>query len=250
MKKIIVPLITAFMVSIPMGLSADNSHWSYSDKTAPTYSASLSDHNSLCNSGKNQSPIDIDTKRAVNAGKRGLKFNYGRLDPKHIFNTGKQLQLNVAQGANIKVDGIEFELKHLSFHTPSENTYNKQHFPMEIQFIHQSKDHQLAIVSLMVTWGKSSRTLVKLQQQLPMNTGESKQLTTNALRNLERKQKVANYYRYNGSLTTPPCTEGVRWFIMNQPLKISKQHYQSFRQAMKHNNNRPIQELNARLILK
>ena len=250
MKKIIVPLVTACMVSIPMGLLADNSHWSYSGKTAPVHSASLSNENSLCNSGKNQSPIDIDTKRAVNAGKRGLKFNYGQLNSKYIFNTGKQLQIDVAQGANIKVDGVEFELKHLSFHTPSENTYNKQHFPMEIQFIHQSKDHQLAIVSLMVAMGKSSRTLVKLQQQLPMNAGELKQLAANALRNLEKKQKVANYYRYKGSLTTPPCTEGVRWFIMNKPLKISKQHYQSFRQAIKHNNNRSIQDLNARVILK
>ncbi len=249
MKKIIIFLATVFTVSISMGLSADNHGWSWSDKTAPANSTSFY-NNSLCNSGKNQSPIDIDTKRAVNTAKRGLKFNYGQLNPKHIFNTGTQLQINVAQGANIKVDGIKFELKHLSFHTPSENTYNKQHFPMEIQFIHQSKDDQIAIVSLMVTWGKSSRTLVKLQQQLPMNAGESKQLAANALRNLEKKQKVANYYRYNGSLTTAPCTEGVRWFIMDQPLKISKQHYQAFRQAIKHNNNRPIQDLNARVILK
>jgi carbonic anhydrase len=83
-----------------------------------------------------------------------------------------------------------------------------------------------------------------------MRIGESRVLAANALRNLERKQKVANYYRYNGSLTSPPCTEGVRWFIMNNPLKISKVHYLRFKQALKKNNNRPVQALNARIILK
>ncbi len=228
--------MTVFVIALPIVVSAEN--------TASTSS------NTLCYSGKNQSPINIDAKTAVNALKKGLKFNYGRLDPIKISNTGKQLKIDVAQGAGIKVDGIEFQLKYLSFYLPSENTYNKQHFPMEIQFVHQSKDQQFAIVSMMVTMGKSSRTLVKLQSQLPMKIGESKPLAANALRNLERKQKVANYYRYNGSLTSPPCTEGVRWFIMNNPLKISQPHYLRFQQALKKSNNRPVQALNARIILK
>lgn len=213
-------------------------------------SVALSAESSVCNSGKNQSPINIDAKTALNFQKKGLKFNYGRLDPKKITNTGSQLQIDVAEGASIKVDGIEFGLTHLSFHIPSEHTYNGHHFPMEIQFVHQSNDNQLAMVSMMVGTGKSSRTLAKLQQQLPMKAGESKSLTANALRNLERKQRVANYYRYNGSLTTLPCTEGVRWFIMNNPLTLSKPHFQQFRQAIQQDNNRPVQALNARIVLK
>jgi len=242
MIKIILPIVTALAMSMPVVLHAENSNKSYNGNTAP-------DH-TVCHSGKNQSPLNIDAKTALNSRKRGLKFNYGTLNSKRIYNTGQQLKIDVVAGASIKVDGIEFELKHLSFHLQSEHTYNNQHFPMEIQFHHQSKDNQLAIVSLMVAIGKSSRTLAKLQQQLPMHAGESKQLAPNALRNLEKKQKVANYYRYSGSLTSPPCTEGVRWFIMNKPLKILKQHYQQFRQAIKQDNNRPIQNLNARVVLK
>ena len=211
----------------------------------------ISADNSVCDSGKNQSPINIDAKTALNFQKKGLKFNYGRLDPKKITNIGTQLTIDVAEGASINVDGIEFGLTHLSFHIPSEHTYDNHHFPMEIQFVHQSNDNQLATVSMMVGTGdKSSRTLAKLQQQLPMNAGESTSLATNALRNLERKQRVANYYRYNGSLTSPPCTEGVRWFIMNNPLTLSKPHFQQFKQAIKQDNNRPVQALNARIVLK
>ncbi|MCK5917770.1 MAG: carbonic anhydrase family protein [Cocleimonas sp.] len=249
MKNILLPLIATLIISAPVTLAAKEGGWSYSGNSAPKDWASLSSDYALCN-GKNQSPVNISPNEASNSIKRALKFNYGRLDPLKITNTGKQLQIDVASGAGIKIDGIDFALKHLSFHIPSEHTYDNKHFPMEIQFAHQSKDGQLAYVSLVVATGKSSRTLRKLQQQLPMNAGESKKLAVNALRNFEKKKKVRNYYRYSGSLTSPPCHEGVRWFIMNQPLKISKAHFQQFRQAIKQDNNRPVQALNARIILK
>ncbi|MCK5810543.1 MAG: carbonic anhydrase family protein [Cocleimonas sp.] len=249
MKTIFLPLLSAIFVSAPLMLMAKDDNWSYTGHSAPQHWASLSPDYILCN-GKNQSPVNISPSEARHSTKRGLKFNYGRLEPIVISNTGKQLQIDVTSGAGINIDGIDFELKHLSFHTPSEHTYNNQPFPMEIQFAHQSKDGQLAYVSLMVAMGKSDRTLKKLQQQLPMKAGKSKPLAPNALRNFEKKKKVTHYYRYSGSLTYPPCNEGVRWFIMNQPLTISTMHLQQFRQAIKQNNNRPLQALNARVILK
>lgn len=249
MKTIFLLLLSTLLISTPLTLTAKDNNWSYTGHNAPQQWANLSPDYALCN-GKNQSPINISPHEARNSIKRGLKFNYGRLDPIVMTNTGKQLQIDVASGAGIHVDGIDFELKHLSFHAPSEHTYNNQHFPLEIQFAHQSKDGQLAYVSLMVVIGKSARTLRKLQRQLPMKAGESKLLAANALRNFEKKKKVTNYYRYSGSLTSPPCQEGVRWFIMNQPLKISTRHLQTFRQAIKQDNNRPLQALNARIILK
>jgi len=249
MKNIFLPTLATLLISTPITLTAKDSNWGYTGDTAPKHWANLSPDNALCN-GKNQSPVNISPNEARNSIKRGLKFNYGRLDPIIMTNTGKQLRIDVAAGAGINIDGLDFALKHLSFHIPSEHTYNNKHFPMEIQFAHQSKDGQLAIVSLVVATGKSSRTLRKLQQQLPMNAGESKPLAANALRNFEKKKKVTHYYRYSGSLTSPPCNEGVRWFIMNQPLKISKVHLQQFRQAIKQDNNRPVQALNARVILK
>jgi len=207
-----------------------------------------SEANDLCASGKNQSPINIDTKKTLNVETKGVKFNYGLIKPQSFKNTGELLQVNVDKGSNIKVDEIEFELQSLNFHIPSEHTLNEKHFPMEIQFIHKSKDNQLATVSMMVVPGRPDRTLRKLLQQLPQNSGESTQLVANALRNIEMKKKFANYYRYSGSDTSPSCTEGVRWFIMKNNLTFSAEQYQMFKKALGQDNNRPVQALNARMI--
>ena len=250
MKKIILPIFASLIFVTSAVLSADTGQWSYSgNKTGPENWASLSPDYALCGSGKNQSPVNIDLKKTVNTQNRGIKFNYGLIVPELIKNTGKNIQVDVSGGANIKVDGIVFELKNLTFHMPSEHTVNNTHFPMEIQFTHESKGKALAVVSMMVVPGKADRTLSKLLKHLPMNAGESKPLPANALRSVEMKKKLGNYHQYGGSTTTPPCTEGVRWFIMKDPLSISNNQQQAFKNAIKQNNNRPIQDLNARMII-
>ncbi len=208
--------------------------------------------NTLCETGKNQSPINIDSSQAARAFNRlrmGLKFNYGQLNPKTIVNTGNGLRLFVEEGANIQIDGQQFFLKALDFHMPSEHTVNGRHFPLEIQFLHESAQQDPAIVSMMFIPGKADRTLRKLiQQQLPTHPGKPRILAANTLKNLEMKKKLANYYRYTGSLTTPPCREGVRWFIMQQPLTIADEQQQALKAAIGKENNRPVQPLHARRV--
>ena len=172
------------------------------------------------------------------------------ISPKNIINTGNLIQVEISGDTNIKTDDIEFVLKRLEFHIPSEHTIDGEHFPMELQFIHESKDNQIAIVSRMVVPGRPDRTLHKLFEDLPMDAGKSERLPANALRNIEVRKKFGNYYKYNGSTTTPPCTEGVRWFLMNPPMTFSKEQYEKLKTAIKQDNNRPIQKLNARVILK
>ncbi len=243
-------------ISLPVSSFAEQTNqaqWSYQDEaTKADKWADLSPEYARCSKGKNQSPINIDSKKSLNVMTRGIKFNYGLIVPKSIRNTGKLIQVIVDNShenpANIKVDGIKFELLRLDIHIPSEHTLDDKHYPMEIEFVHKSKAGQFALVSRMVVPGRPDRTLRKLLQQLPMQKGEAA-LAANALRNSEMKKKYANYYRYSGSLTTPPCSEGVRWFIMKQPMTFSKQQYEKFRAAVKQDNNRPLQKLNARLIL-
>ena len=224
--------------------------WSYKGATGPEKWGHLAPENSLCETGKNQSPINIDPKKITDVETRGVKFNYGHLTPETITHTGNLIRVKVGSGANIKVsDGTEFELKYLDFHIPSENTLEGKHFPMEIQFVHQNAAGQQAIVSRMVVPGRPDRTLRKLMANLPFQAGESRPLPDNALRNLEMKKKLGNYYRYSGSLTTPPCAEGVYWFVMKDHLTHSKEQYEAFRAALKEDNYRPVQKLNARLIL-
>ena len=253
MKKILfnvflpLALNITFIVTLTPAIATD---WSYSNKdTGPEKWGELSAENILCKSGKNQSPVDIASKEVLDIETRGVKFNYGLIRPDQLINTGELLQLTVQEGTNIVADGIKFELKRLDFHIPSENTLDGKHFPMEIEFIHASKDNQLAIVSVMVVPGRPDRTLRKLQAYLPLKAGQSNPLPANALRNLEMKKKLGNYYRYSGSSTLPPCTEGVHWFIMKDYMSQSKEQYEAFKAAIKTDNNRPVQKRNARLIL-
>ena len=252
MKKIIIPLFTSLLVATSSNLSAEEAGWSYSGETAPEHWANLSPENALCGSGKNQSPVNIDPTKTFNAqsvaGKEwGIKFNYGFLIADSIKNTGNMIQVE-ARGGNIKVDDIEFELKRLDFHIPSENKIGDQHFPLEIQFVHESKNQELATVSMMIVPGGQSRLLSKLLPELPQ-AGESNRLSANTTRSLEMQKKIGSYYRYNGSMTAPPCKEGVRWFVMKQTQTMSKEQYQQLKAAIPVDNNRPVQDLNARMIV-
>lgn len=243
-------MATSFAITVPATVTANDAAWSYSGETGPAHWASLSNDYALCASGENQSPINIDAATTLQGMKPGIKFNYGSIIPETITNTGNHIQIAVGAGANIKVEDTEFELQSLIVRTPSENTVNGKHFPMELQFVHQSKDQELAYVSMMFVPGRPDRALNKLITQLPTKAGESKQLAANTLKTLEKKKKLASYYYYAGSMTTPPCTEGVRWYIMNDPLTISDNQLKAFKSVIKQDNNRPVQDLNARMVIR
>jgi len=241
-----------YLAGIICGLSCSvtsAAEWAYKETKGPEKWADLAPEYSICGSGKNQSPINIDTKKAINIEAAGIKFNYGLTLPETITNTGNLIQVNTRGWAKLNVDDIEFKLQHLEFHIPSEHTIDGKHFPMEIQFIHESEGGQTAIVSRMAIPGRPDRALRKLFEKLPMQAGETEKLSGNALRNIEMKMKVSNYFYYNGSMTTPPCSEGVRWYLMKAPMTFSKEQYNQLKSAVEQDNNRPVQTLNARMIL-
>ena len=250
MKNIIFPVLISLTLGTSSMLYADGVKWSYSGETGSEHWADLSPDYATCGNGKNQSPINIDSHTALVAQNRSIKFNYGHITPDKITNTGNFIQVDVGAGANIDVDGNRFELKHLNIHMPSENTYNNEHFAMEIQFVHENKDKELVYLSMMGDLSQANRTLNKLLAQMPTQAGESKALAANSLRNVEMKKRIGKYYRYNGSMTTPPCTEGVRWFILKQALTLSVAQQQQFKNVIKQANNRPTQALNARVVTK
>lgn len=228
-----------------LGIAKD---WSYGNDTGPAQWGSLSEENRACSSGKNQSPVNIETAKAINANLPAIKFNYSMLMPHEIINTGNAIRVELGMGSDIAVDDQEFELKHFDFHVPSETTVNGKSFPMEALFHHENKDGEATIVSMMFVPGEEDHTINKLWEQLPMEAGKSERLTAKALRPIETTQKMDGYYRYNGSLTTPPCTEGVRWLVLKQPMKVSNAQLAKIKNALKTPNNRPVQALNARQI--
>lgn len=223
--------------------SGNGAAWDYTGDTGPDNWAKLSPEYGAC-AGSNQSPINLTG--FIDAKLEPVFFKYGA-GSSEILNNGHTVQVNTLPGSTIAVDGIEFELKQFHFHVPSENQIHGKSYPMEGHLVHADNDGNLAVVAVMVTEGEENTALAKAWAQMP-EKGEVKALTSD-ISPLEILPKEHDYYRFNGSLTTPPCSEGVRWLVMKQPISASKAQIDQFLQVMHHHNNRPIQSTNARPVL-
>ena len=226
-----------------------SAHWTYEGKSGPEYWGELSDTFIECKIGKNQSPVNIDTSNTVDFKQDPIALNYSMLVAEQIKNTGHSVQVDLRTGGTMTLDGTDYELKQFHFHTPSENTVNGKHFPLEAHFVHQNKEGNLAVLAMMFIPGKPDSTLNALWESMPMKAGDSNRLSAKSLKSIETDSKFSNYYLFNGSLTTPPCSEGVRWVVMQTPMTVSESQVKKLQEALKHPNNRPVQELNARKIL-
>lgn len=231
----------------PTAKKDDAAHWAYTGSNGPEHWGDLSPAFSACKAGKNQSPINIDSD-ALDAELPAIKFKYNMLTPAKIINTGHSIQIDMWSGGEITVDTKVFKLKQFHFHTPSENTINGKHAPLEAHFVHLNDAGEIAVVAMLFEPGAEDRTLTALVKSMPFETGKEVKLDSKALENMEGEFKTEEYFRFNGSLTTPPCTEGVRWIVMKKPMSISNSQLETFQKALKHPNARPVQPLNARTV--
>ena len=222
--------------------------WSYDGATGPAHWGDLAAENITCKQGKNQSPVDIN--RTFDARLPSIKFDYSVLNSENIVNTGHSIQVNIRSGGLIKLDGKDFLLKQFHFHSPSENMVDSQSFPLEAHFVHVSEDNELAVVALLYQPGPPDAALDVLIKNMPMNPGDTNRLGAKDIEFFERSKKIKDYFRFNGSLTTPPCTEGVRWIVLHKKPTLTRGQLSAFQKALKHPNNRPIQPVNARTILR
>lgn len=242
MKKTVSAL--AFSLLSCAAFAGSGAHWEYAGEAGPENWAKLSPEYGTC-AGKNQSPINIDG--LIESELKPIAFNYGS-GTTEILNNGHTVQVNAQPGSSISIDGIVFELKQLHFHAPSENLIKGKSFPIEAHLVHADKDGHLAVVAVMFEEGKANKALEKAWAQMPKHAGDKLALTP-GLAPQEFLPKDRNYYRFNGSLTTPPCSEGVRWLVMKQPVTASREQVAAFAHVMHHPNNRPVQSVNARPVL-
>jgi carbonic anhydrase len=223
---------------------SDVIHWGYEGAGSPSHWAEIDQKSFMCAKGNNQSPINLSgfTESELPA----ISFNYA-LASTEILNNGHTIQANIKEGSSITLDGIRFNLKQFHFHTPSENNINGKSFPLEAHFVHASKEGKLAVVAVMFEKGVENKALTELWAKMPQKTGDSHTIDAKHLNALLPKDR--DYYRFNGSLTTPPCTEGVRWLVMKKSISLSSKQIETFKKVMHEHNNRPLQDTNARLIL-
>lgn len=228
-------------------LAADNVHWGYSGHEGPENWGELSPGYATCSNGLNQSPVNItDT---VEGDLPVLKVTY-QSGGDEVVNNGHTIKVNYVSGSTITVDNHTFELKQFHFHSPSENTIDGQSFPMEAHFVHADKDGNLAVVAVMYELGDQNAELERVWSQMPGKVGDEIKLKHRVDANKLLPAGDHDYYRFNGSLTTPPCSEGVAWFVIKKSDTVSKQQLDKFTQVMHHDNNRPVQPIHARVIVK
>ncbi len=233
---------TGAAIAEKSGDKAKAAHWTYEGEEGPTKWAELSPENAVCGLGKNQTPIDITN--ATKSSAAILKPQYGP-SALVLTNNGHTIQVNYDKGSSIEVAGKKFELAQFHFHTPSEHKITGKVYPMELHLVHKSADNALAVIGIMMEDGPENAFLAKFWDKIPTKEGEVPlNMTINAS---DVVPANSGFYTYQGSLTTPPCSEGVSWMVMKQTTTISKAQVERFA-GIFHSNARPIQALNGRVV--
>ena len=219
--------------------------WSYTGKTGPSHWGDLSREYVLAKTGKRQSPIDI--RRPVGKRLPKLSFNYKPSRIRLIYN-GHSIQENEEPGGYTISGEKQYALQQFHFHSPSEHTVDGKHFPMEMHLVHQAEDGALGVVSVLIQAGEHNKSFDPVWNMLP----DADQPTRSSEAKIDAMSLLPqnySYYAYSGSLTTPPCTEKVKWAILTTPVSLSNEQITRFRHVI-NGNNRPVQPFNGRIVLR
>lgn len=221
-------------------------HWGYGGEGGPENWGELKSEYGACK-GNQQSPINIQTQQALGAKLTKIKFDW-KDSALNIKNNGHTIQANYDGGSSIEVNGHKFDLLQYHFHTPSEHALNGKLYDMEVHFVHKAANGDLAVVGVFFKDGAENKALKTVWDNMPSAEGEKKVagVTINAKDLLPAN--TSKYYHYMGSLTTPPCTEVVNWYVLENPIEASKTQIQALADLFKAN-NRPVQPLNRRFVL-
>lgn len=220
-------------------------HWGYEGAEGPEHWGELPDAEA-CGIGKAQSPIDLTGEKLVDLADIGIEY---RPSSFAVTNTGHSMQAVYDSGSFATIDGRQYELKQIHHHTPSEHTVDGKHVPAELHFVHQDADGKLAVLGVLIEEGTANETVQRFIDSAPAEVGAtavaaSDKLDANSLLPAKR-----DTFRYSGSLTTPPCTEGVTWVVFTTPITASAQQLSKLA-GLSGQNNRPVQDLEGRKLEK
>jgi len=222
-------------------------HWSYSGEHGPAHWGAVAADDAVCGNGKSQSPIDL-ASAAAKAGKNGaFKIHY-ESGAVALLNNGHTVQADVSDAADtVSLDGASYTLAQFHFHTPSEHAVDGKHYPLEMHFVNKDAGGHIAVVGVFVKTGAENKLLAPVFSALPSTetpagTHAGKPVQVDIAAVLPKNHKA---YVYSGSLTTPPCTEGVHWIVLEQPIEMSSAQIEAFKTIF-HDNHRPLQKTGGR----
>ncbi|HMM90876.1 carbonic anhydrase [Bradyrhizobium sp.] len=226
------------------GFAAEGVHWSYEGDNGPARWGDLDAADKACSLGAQQSPIDITA--TIKSRLPALKIAWSKTADT-IVNNGHTIQLNFAEGSTLKLGDVAYKLLQVHFHRPSEHLVGGKKFPMEAHFVHRADSGGLAVVGVLLTEGKPNATFARIVATMPAREGPAVKadagINPNGL--LPHKR---SYYRYSGSLTTPPCSEVVEWLLLTTPMPVAAGDVAAFAKLYPMN-ARPVQKDNRRYVL-
>lgn len=227
-----------------LALAGSGPHWDYDGKEGPEHWGKMHKDFATCGLGHKQSPINIaDT---VKDKLPAIEFNY-QPSPLKIVNNGHTVQVNFIEGSGIKVGADNYTLLQFHVHTPSEEQVKGKAYDMVAHLVHKNAAGQLAVVGVLFEKGAENAALAPVVAKLPKNAGPERSYAEVNVDAAKLLPADRGYYTFEGSLTTPPCSEGVRWMVLKTPVTASPAQLDAIK-AIVHHNARPVQPLHGRVV--
>jgi len=250
MKQVVFGLVVVCSVFAMCGCGVrteveHDMHWSYEGETGPEHWGDLSPDYVLAKTGKQQSPIDI-TGTEKGQGK-AFELDY-KPTSLSLVNNGHAIEQEYAAGSVMTANGKSYELKQFHVHSPSEHTVEGKRFDMEVHLVHASADGELAVIGVLLNAGAENALLAGMIDRFPKEVGGEVKDDATMVNVADLLPANLSCYTYDGSLTTPPCSEGVEWFMLANPVELSAAQLAQFQEIFK-GNYRPVQPLNGRKIM-
>lgn len=221
----------------------DKVKWGYEGDVGPSNWGNLNQEFVVCKTGHMQAPIDIPTSSAARTAV-SIQPHY---KPAHaeVVNNGHTIQVNPGNAEGVNLNGVEHRIVQFHFHTPGEETVDGMRYPFNAHLVHQSSNGHLAVIGIFFKEGKENESLQSIFSFMPEHEGK---VTLKANYDVSRLLPDAlSYYQYEGSLTTPGCTEGVTFYILKTPVEISTDQLEQFKKIFPMN-ARPVMPLHGRMV--
>ena len=223
--------------------------WDYEGAKGVEHWSELDPDYASCNAGKEQSPIDI--RNSVKADLPALRFESSSGPLKYLVNNGHTIRVNYhdapGTGNFLSIGDKRYQLTQFHFHRPSEEFIHGKPYPMEIHLMHQASDGQVAGVVVLLKTGSANAMVQQLWDHMLKTEGKEQEIAGVEVNPASLLPRDLAYYSYVGSITAPPCTEGVAWVVLKAPLTISEEQINAFAQLYPHD-VRPLQPLNGRVV--
>jgi len=247
MKKIKFVVLSVF-ISLSLVACAQKQiarHWEYEGEHGSAHWGALKPEYSLCGDGMAQSPINISKSYKTDLDSIGFSY---KDTPLKIINNGHTIKVKYKPGSTVTIDGEKYKLLQFHFHNPSEHEVEGKSYDMEMHLVHKNESDELAVVGVFIERGKHNNTIQTLWYNLPEEINKEKAVDTIKVNAADLLPDDRSYYRYYGSLTTPPCSEGVNWNVLKSPIEMSDAQIKKFESVIGYN-SRPVQPVNKRFVL-